>query len=91
MWDQSSSSQFGQIIQSLMQQNPQVGCLFIDFSDGARLRINGRAEIHEHGPLMTHFPGSRRVVLVNIDEVVPNCAQHIPRLVAANPLKDQQA
>ena len=24
MWDQSSSSQFGQIIQSLMQQNPQV-------------------------------------------------------------------
>jgi predicted pyridoxine 5'-phosphate oxidase superfamily flavin-nucleotide-binding protein len=72
-------------------QNPQVGCLFIDFSDGARLRVNGRAEIHEHGPLMPHFPGSRRVVLVNIDEVVPNCAQHIPRLVAANPLKDQQA
>ena len=32
--------------------DPHVGCLFIDFNDGGRLRINGRAEIVEQGPLL---------------------------------------
>lgn len=73
-------------------QNPHVGCLFIDFNDGARLRVNGRAEIHEHGTLLEFFPGSQRVVLVEIEQVVPNCAQHIPRLMPAMPAaKDQDA
>ncbi|MBP6106014.1 MAG: pyridoxamine 5'-phosphate oxidase family protein [Steroidobacteraceae bacterium] len=60
--------------------NPRVGCLFIDFSDGARLRVNGRASIHEDGPLLDLFPQQHRVVLVDIEQVVPNCARHIPRL-----------
>jgi len=60
--------------------NPQVGCLFIDFSDGARLRVNGRASVHEDGPVAALFPEHRRVVLVDIEQVVPNCPQHIPRL-----------
>lgn len=76
--------------------NPQVGCLFIDFNDGARLRVNGRASIHECGEPMALFPGSPRVVLVEIEQVVPNCAQHIPRLVpvhtaATSTAKDQVA
>ncbi len=62
--------------------NPQVGCLFIDFNDGARLRVNGRASIHEDGPVAAIFPEHRRVVLVDIEQVVPNCPQHIPRLQA---------
>ena len=60
--------------------NPNVGCLFIDFSDGARLRVNGKATIHEQGELMALFPEANRVVLVDVEQVVPNCAQHIPRL-----------
>ena len=60
--------------------NPRVGCLFIDFSDGARLRVNGRASIREHGPLLALFPQQARVVLVDIEQVVPNCARHVPRL-----------
>lgn len=62
--------------------NPQVGCLFIDFSDGARLRVNGRASIHEQGEIMTLFPRASRIVRVEIEQVVPNCPQYVPRLVA---------
>ena len=61
--------------------NPHVGCLFIDFSDGSRLRVNGRAAVLDAGPLLALFPGSPRVVRVDVEQVVPNCAQHVPRLV----------
>lgn len=63
--------------------NPHVGCLFIDFNDGARLRVNGRAEVVDSGPLLELFPGSPRVVRVDVEQVVPNCPQHIPRLIPA--------
>lgn len=61
-------------------RNPNVGCLFIDFSDGARLRINGTARIHASGEIVALFPGAARVVLVEVELVVPNCNRHIPRL-----------
>lgn len=63
--------------------NPQVGCLFIDFSDGARLRVNGRATISEDAALLGMFSKVDRVVCVSVEQVVPNCAQHVPRLVPA--------
>ena len=64
-------------------ENPFVGLLFIDFADGARLRVNGRAAIHEAGYFKDLFPQASRVVAVDIEEVVPNCANHVPRLVSA--------
>lgn len=63
--------------------NPKVGMLFIDFSDGARLRVNGRAAIHESGQFLKLFEKAKRVVTVDIEQVVPNCAAHIPKLVPA--------
>ncbi|MCB1686111.1 MAG: pyridoxamine 5'-phosphate oxidase family protein [Pseudomonadales bacterium] len=57
--------------------NPHVGCLFLDFQDGARLRVNGRAEVL-HGRDQNLFERADRVILVQIDQVIPNCAQHIP-------------
>lgn len=63
--------------------NPHVGLLFIDFSDGARLRVNGRAHIHDEGAPLKWFDGVRRVVEVAIEQVVPNCAAHIPKLIPA--------
>ncbi len=63
-------------------KNPHVGMLFIDFTDGARLRVNGRASVHEEGIIKEYFPDQPRVILVEIEQVVPNCAAHIPRLVA---------
>ncbi len=69
-------------------QNPQVGCLFIDFADGARLRVNGRATIHERDDgsdaIAGLFPGNPRVILVDVEEVVPNCPRHIPLLQAVD-------
>ncbi|MCP4286302.1 MAG: pyridoxamine 5'-phosphate oxidase [Gammaproteobacteria bacterium] len=62
-------------------KNHQVGMLFIDFNDGARLRVNGRASVHDVGPIKGLFPDQPRVILVEIEQVVPNCAAHIPRLV----------
>jgi predicted pyridoxine 5'-phosphate oxidase superfamily flavin-nucleotide-binding protein len=64
-------------------ENPNVGLLFIDFNDGARLRINGRATIHDEGEIADLFPNAPRVVVVDMELVVPNCAQHIPRLIPA--------
>ena len=63
-------------------KNPHVGMLFIDFTDGARLRVNGRASVHDEGVIKALFPHHPRVILVEIELVVPNCAAHIPRLVA---------
>ena len=63
-----------------LQQNPQVGCLFIDFGDGARLRVNGRATLLEGEAADRLFPGQDRAVVVDVELVVPNCARHIPAL-----------
>jgi len=60
--------------------NPNVGCLFIDFSNGERLRINGKAKIVEQGKMMKNFPNAKRIIVVNVELVVPNCSQHIPLL-----------
>jgi predicted pyridoxine 5'-phosphate oxidase superfamily flavin-nucleotide-binding protein len=62
-------------------ENPHVGLLFIDFADGARLRVNGRAAIHDEGPARALFPHAPRVVMVAIEEVTPNCAAFVPRLL----------
>ncbi len=63
--------------------NPHVGLLFIDFADGARLRVNGSATVHDDPARLALFPRARRVVRVQVEQVVPNCAAHIPRLVPA--------
>ena len=63
--------------------NPHVGCLFIDFNDGGRLRVNGKAEIHDSGDSLALFSGSQRVIVVAVEQVVPNCPLHVPRLVPA--------
>jgi predicted pyridoxine 5'-phosphate oxidase superfamily flavin-nucleotide-binding protein len=61
-------------------ENPHVGLLFIDFADGARLRVNGRAAIDDTGAARALFAAAPRVVTVAIEEVTPNCAAHVPRL-----------
>ncbi|MBE9503120.1 MAG: pyridoxamine 5'-phosphate oxidase family protein [Proteobacteria bacterium] len=62
-------------------ENPRVGCLFIDFSDGGRLRVNGRATVHDSGEMRDLFPDAPRVILVDIEQVVPNCSKHVPQMI----------
>ena len=69
--------------------NPHVGLLFIDFTDGARLRVNGSATIHEIGDMLNLFPKADRVIVVDIEQVVPNCAKHIPKLTFAEQTTDE--
>ena len=66
-----------------IMENPHVGLLLIDFNDGTRLRVNGRARIIEGTAAAELFAEAPRAVLVDIDLVVPNCNRNVPRLVPA--------
>jgi hypothetical protein len=50
--------------------DPRVGLLFVDFSTGGMLQLTGRAEITWEGPALERFPGARRLVHIEIEEVV---------------------
>ena len=82
LWEEAALLVFVYSLGNVLE-NPHVGCLFIDFMDGARLRINGHAHIHETGEFRDLFKSAPRVVLVDIQQVVPNCAAHVPRLIPA--------
>ena len=71
--------------------NPHVGCLFIDFEDGARLRVNGRGTVHDstaRTDLLPPRPGlfqdAPRLIEVNIEQVIPNCNRFIPLMTPTN-------
>ncbi|HEY6241919.1 MAG TPA: pyridoxamine 5'-phosphate oxidase family protein, partial [Burkholderiales bacterium] len=57
--------------------NPQVGMLFIDFEKPKRLRVNGRAGVHEDDPLLAGFPGAQIIVRVRAEAIFPNCPRYI--------------
>lgn len=63
--------------------NPAVSLLFVDFNDGARLRVNGRASVHEDGAMKSLDPRAECVIEVDIEQVVPACRSYVPRLVPA--------
>lgn len=63
--------------------NPNVSMLFIDFSDGARLRVNGKVSIEDDAALRAQFPQAECAVVVDVEMVVPSCPAYIPCLTAA--------
>lgn len=58
-------------------ENPSVGMLFIDFSNGTRLRLDGEASIAADDPLAGSFPGAVLVVRVRARSVFPNCRRYV--------------
>ncbi|MGA8258471.1 MAG: pyridoxamine 5'-phosphate oxidase family protein [Nocardioides sp.] len=60
-----------------MTENPLVGLLFVDFSDGSRLRLTGEASIDPDDPLLTEFAGALLVVRVRVSAVFPNCRRYV--------------
>jgi ferredoxin-NADP reductase/predicted pyridoxine 5'-phosphate oxidase superfamily flavin-nucleotide-binding protein len=50
--------------------DPRVGLLFVDFETGGMLQLTGRAEIEWEGPAVERYPGARRLVHIEVDEVV---------------------
>jgi uncharacterized protein len=57
--------------------NPHVGLLFIDFSNGRRLRVQGRATLDLADPLLGEFEGAQCVVRVAVEQVFPNCPRYV--------------
>lgn len=59
--------------------NPGIGMLFVDFGTGARLRVNGRAEIIEdRAAFRDVWPDAERSVRVAVEQAFPNCRQRVP-------------
>ena len=61
-------------------ENPQVGLLFISFTEPKRMRLNGTASIDEDDPLLPEWPEAQLVVRVRATEVFPNCPRYIHRM-----------
>ena len=60
--------------------NPHVGLLFIDFDSPRRLRVNGRASVHEDDPLLAEFVGAQLIVRVQAEAIFPNCPRYIHKM-----------
>ena len=57
--------------------NPHVGLLFVDFENPRRLRVNGRASVHEDDPLLAELVGAQLIVRVQVEAAFPNCPRYI--------------
>jgi predicted pyridoxine 5'-phosphate oxidase superfamily flavin-nucleotide-binding protein len=60
--------------------NPQVGLLFIDFEQGNRMRVNGRAALSFDDPLLAEYPGAQLIVRVTPQGIFPNCPRYIHKM-----------
>ena len=65
--------------------NPKVGMLFVDFTTGTRLRVNGVAGVELDDPLIATYPGARFVVRVKPDAVFANCRRYVHRYELVEP------
>lgn len=50
--------------------NPRAGLLFVDFTRGDVLQLNGRAEVILDSPLITAFEGAERLWTFDVEQVV---------------------
>ncbi len=57
--------------------NPQVGMLFVDFTTGTRLRLDGTASVDFDDPLTETYPGAKFVVRVTPTAVFANCRRYV--------------
>jgi predicted pyridoxine 5'-phosphate oxidase superfamily flavin-nucleotide-binding protein len=65
--------------------NPQVGLLFVDFESPRRLRVNGRATVHDDDPLLAGLPGAQLIVRVRAEAIFPNCPRYIHQMRVVEP------
>ena len=63
-----------------LTENPEVGLLFISFTEPKRVRLNGIASIDEDDQLLPEWPEAQLVVRVRATEVFPNCPRYIHRM-----------
>ncbi len=73
-------------------ENPNVGLLFMRFGaeegQGAlylRLRVNGKATVHDTHEALASYPGAKRIVEVAVTHIFPNCPRYIPHMEMITP------
>ena len=64
--------------------NPRVGLLFIRFTPAPRrVRVQGRASLHDDDALLTRWEGAQLVVRVQAQRIFDNCPRYLHRLELA--------
>lgn len=70
-----------------IHENPNVGLLFMRFGaeegQGAlylRLRVSGKASVHDDHEALASYPGAKRIVQVDVTHIFPNCPRYIPQM-----------
>ena len=63
-------------------RNPRVGLLFAAFDGTSRMRLNGRATLHDDPAVLAQHHGARLVVRVTAEDIFPNCPRYLPGLAA---------
>ena len=64
-------------------QSGRAGLLFVRFDGSSyRLRVNGAARIVYDHPRLKDYPGAKAMVLLEADEIFPNCPRYIPDLAS---------
>jgi len=73
-------------------ENPSVGLLFLKFGaeEGQgelflRIRVNGKARVHDDHPMLTEYPGAQRIVEVEAEHIYPNCPRYVPHMEMVSP------
>ena len=65
--------------------NPEIGMLFVDFATPNRLRIQGKSELINEGPLLDSYPGANLVIKVNLSQVWVNCSRYVHKMILHEP------
>jgi predicted pyridoxine 5'-phosphate oxidase superfamily flavin-nucleotide-binding protein len=65
--------------------NERVGLLFVDFERPSRIRVQGRASLHDDAALVGAFEGAQFVVKVRAEKIFPNCPRYIHRMKLVEP------
>ncbi|HEX9800817.1 MAG TPA: pyridoxamine 5'-phosphate oxidase family protein [Thermoanaerobaculia bacterium] len=65
--------------------NDRVGLLFVDFERPSRIRVQGRASLHDDDELLASFEGAQFVVRVRATRIFPNCPRYIHRTKLVEP------
>ncbi|MCF6317118.1 MAG: pyridoxamine 5'-phosphate oxidase family protein [Marinosulfonomonas sp.] len=61
--------------------NPQIGMLFIDFTEQMRARVNGRAFVEDVGPAEAKlWPKAQAIIRVQVEQAYRNCPARIPKM-----------
>ena len=68
-----------------LDQNPEIGILFIDFEVPHRMRLQGRATIQDTDPLIGEYHEAEFVVRVSITQTWVNCPRYIHRYKKLEP------